>query len=319
MLKTHIISHAEDVDGISSAAIALVANPGATFKLADYSTFIRSLSKVPPGTTNLIICDLGASSVFQDLIMKLRDLKKLMSITYVDHHPLKPDQIALLKYIGVKVIHDAAESASVLAYFTFKPAGTASYYLPIYGAVTDYMDNGPKASYLIDRVHRHFALLEATLLSSAIAQGRTMQYRRYIAQELARGKYPHEITTVVRNATTTLRRDIKLNRYVEQHTRIMGNVGSIAMPGGNNIPAAAKMVLGRPGVIAGIAYEQKRRGSTVMSLRGVSSCPIHLGDFIGEMTQRVGGKGGGHRLAAGAKLPAKAVQTVITKLSSKLK
>ncbi len=319
MSRTYIISHAEDVDGISSAAIALAANPGATFKLVDYNTFIRSLSKVPSDTTSLIICDLGASSVFQELIMKLRDLKKQMSITYIDHHPLNPDQIALLKHIGVKVIHDPVESASVLTYFTLEPAGAPCYYLPIYGAVTDYMDSGPKASYLIDRVHRHFALLESTLLSSAVAQGRTMRYRKYMVRELARGKYPHEIKSVVRNATATLRKDIKLSRYVEQHARITGNIASVNMPGGNNIPAGAKMALGRPGVIVGIAYEQKRRGNTAMSLRGVSSCPVHLGDFIGEVARRVGGRGGGHRLAAGAKIPVKAVQTVITELSLKLK
>lgn len=318
MAKTYIISHAEDVDGISSAAIALAANPGAKFKLVDYTTLIKALSKIPSGVTDLVICDLGASSVFSEFTVALKNLSRRMAITYIDHHPLKPEQIQTLRDIGINTVHDTTESASTLTYFAFNLKGSSQYYLPIYGAVTDYMDNGPRAAELIDRVHRHFALLEATLLSSAIAQGATLQYRNHIVRELAVGKYPHEIKTVVRNAAITLRKDVKLTSYVEQHRVITGKVASIAMPEGRSIPASAKILLGAPGIVAGVAYEQKTRGKTVMSLRGIRSCPVHLGDFIGDFTQKTGGRGGGHRLAAGAKVPVNKVPAVITQLSLKL-
>ena len=100
--KTLCISHMEDADGISSAALIKQAFGGDTI-LVDYPgmTDVLETLRNDEKLKTLFICDLGLNKQntdsFVELLTELR--KKQISITYVDHHHLDSKIIAKLKKV----------------------------------------------------------------------------------------------------------------------------------------------------------------------------------------------------------------------------
>ena len=141
--KTLCISHKEDADGISSAALIRQVFGGDT-SLVDYPSMMDVLQSLrnDEKLKRLFICDLGLNKQTNDgfvgLLTELR--KKRVSITYVDHHDIEPKVITKLKKIKVKLIHDTSECTSVLIYDTFKKKlPEHSTFIDACGAITDYM------------------------------------------------------------------------------------------------------------------------------------------------------------------------------------
>ena len=198
--KTLCISHMEDADGISSAALIKQAFGGETI-LVDYPGMIDALEtlRTDEKLKTLFICDLGLnkqnSGNFVDLLTELR--KKHVSITYVDHHHVEPKIIAQLKKIKVKLIHDTSECTSVLVYDSFKKKlPDHSVFIAVCGAITDYMENRPIASKLLQIYDRQFALINATVLTYNIVGHQRKQdidYLYYLVDELSESKFPHDI------------------------------------------------------------------------------------------------------------------------------
>jgi nanoRNase/pAp phosphatase (c-di-AMP/oligoRNAs hydrolase) len=52
-----------------------------------------------------------------------------------------------------------------------------------------------------------------------------------------------------------------------------------------------------------------------VSLRSTSECKIHLGRTIDGIARRLGGNGGGHRKAAGCRVPVSKADTMLAELS----
>jgi len=156
--KTKIIclSHKEDADGISSAALIREAFGGVTI-LEDYPGLMNALEiiKNDEKLSKLFICDLGLSNRNQDefvqILTELR--KKKVSITYIDHHDLDPKIIKALEKIKVKFIHDINECTTVQVYDAYKSKlSDHSSFVAACAAITDYMEDRPKGSKLLQIV-----------------------------------------------------------------------------------------------------------------------------------------------------------------------
>ena len=139
--KTLCISHKEDADGISSAALIKQAFGGECI-LVDYPEMTDVLEALhnDKKLKKLFICDLGLnkqnSNPFVDLLTALR--KKRISVTYVDHHDLDSKIISKLKKIKVKLIHETSECTSTLIYNAFqKKLPENSSFIAACAAITD--------------------------------------------------------------------------------------------------------------------------------------------------------------------------------------
>ena len=101
------ISHKEDNDGISSAALIRQAFGGDAM-LVDYPGQMEALNQVvhDEKLKSLYICDLGLSKKTQDefidILTTLR--KNKVDVTYIDHHDIDPTVVTALKKIKVKVM-----------------------------------------------------------------------------------------------------------------------------------------------------------------------------------------------------------------------
>ena len=151
--KILCVSHKEDADGISSAALIKQAFGGDTI-LVDYPGMMDELEALRNDVKlkKLFICDVGlnkqTNDSFVDLLTELR--KKRISVTYVDHHDIDPKVTTKLKKIKVNLIHDISECTAVLVYDAFKKKlSEHSPFVAVCGAITDYMENKPMIVLLI--------------------------------------------------------------------------------------------------------------------------------------------------------------------------
>ena len=100
------MSHREDVDGVSSAALIKTAFDVNTIILVDYANMIKTLrsmvSNIQDGTNKideLFICDLGLSKKNENEFVKI--LKEMIEakckVTYIDHNDLDKKILSDLK------------------------------------------------------------------------------------------------------------------------------------------------------------------------------------------------------------------------------
>ena len=150
--KVVCLSHKEDADGISSAALIREAFGGDAV-LVDYPGQMEALQQLTNDQKlkTLFICDLGLSKKNQDeFVQILNDLRKRkVTITYIDHHDIDPKIFKQLKKIGVKMIHNVKECTSVLVYDKFKTKlSDHAAFIAACAAITDYMEDRPLCSKL---------------------------------------------------------------------------------------------------------------------------------------------------------------------------
>ena len=114
--KVICISHKEDNDGISSAALIRQAFGGDAI-LVDYPGQMEALNQVvlDKKLKSLYICDLGLSKKTQDEFIDIMTTlrKNKVAVTYIDHHDIDPAVVKSLKKIKVKVIHSTNECTAV--------------------------------------------------------------------------------------------------------------------------------------------------------------------------------------------------------------
>jgi len=318
-LKAFCISHVKDVDGIGAAAI-VVAATGAEVLLSDYTSLMRDLDKVPAEAGRFILCDLGSNdSNLDEFVSKMRRIASHSEVTYIDHHFMSAAIKRMLKTAGVRVIHNERECSSMLAYETYKEAvPDRARMLALMGAVTDYMDGSPIASRMMEQADRQFVLLEATMLAYAVAkEGSEKGFLRMIVHELSRMRYPHEIEGISDYAVEQLSEVVKLGEEVKSKGRRLGRLAYM-MTSQYSTGSVAKLLIAAFKVPVGVAFKEEEKGWYEVSLRCTSECKVHLGKAINRISCRLGGSGGGHRKAAGCRIPTGRTKEMLEMLGRKV-
>ena len=315
-MKAFCISHRKDVDGLGSAALVTAAT-GAEVLLSDYDDFIENLRRVPEGIDRFFLCDIGTDNADAgEFLAEIKALTARCVVTYIDHHALSKETLGKLRRAKVKVVHDERECSAVLTYLTLqKELPQAAYLVALYGAVTDYMDDSPIVSKMMEQSDRQQILLESTMLSYALSRrARQEGYPEMIVQELSRMKRPHDIAGVPEAAVEQLREMSALEEVVSANGKKMGRLAYMVTTEystGN----VAKLLIGAFGVPVGVAMKVKEKGWYEVSTRATSECRAHLGRTLSRVAGKFGGSGGGHRKAAGCRIPADKAEKLIEELA----
>lgn len=322
--KVICVSHMEDADGISSAALIKQAFGGDTV-LADYPSLMSDLDKLTRDEKlkTLYICDLGLSKKnqdeFVDILNTLR--KNHVSITYVDHHDIDKRIVTKLQKIKVKLIHDVNECTTVQVYDAFKSKlSDHAAFTAACAAITDYMEDRPKGSKLLQIYDRQLALLEATVLTyTIVGHQKDMDYLIYLVDVLSESKYPHEIPNSFEFARIQAEKLSAWIKKVKEGMKIMKNLGHMEVLN-SGASGVANFVLGMSGKDVGVAYKlRKEHGIYAVSVRGSKSCKLHLGKIVNNLSTELGGSGGGHDKACGAVIPKAKMKKFLTQFNAKLK
>jgi len=322
-LKLVCLSHKEDADGISSAALIRQAFGGDTV-LVDYPGQMEALEKIASDDKlkTLFICDLGLSKKNQDefvqILTKLR--KHHVSITYIDHHPIDSKIRKQLEKIGVKMIHDVNECTSVLAYNKFKSKlNDHATFVAVCAAITDYMDDRPIGSKLLQMFDRQFALISATVLTyNIVGHQKDPDYLLYLVEELSESKYPHEIPNTYEFAQIQVEKLAQIMGKVKKGTKTMTNLAYMELSD-SGASGAVNFVLGFSGKDVGVAFKERvNHGIYAVSVRGSKDCKFPLGKIVNILATDLGGSGGGHDKASGAVIPKSKMMTFLKEFNKKL-
>ncbi|MCH2403408.1 MAG: DHH family phosphoesterase, partial [Candidatus Nitrosopelagicus sp.] len=259
--KTLCVSHKEDADGISSAALIKQAFGGDTI-LVDYPGMMDELEALRNDVKlkKLFICDVGlnkqTNDSFVDLLTELR--KKRISVTYVDHHDIDPKVTTKLKKIKVNLIHDISECTAVLVYDAFKKKlSEHSTFIAACGAITDYMENRPIASKLLQMYDRQFALINATVLTyNIVGHQKDPDYLLYLVDELSESKFPHELPNTYEFAQIQVGKLAEIMSKVRKSMKVSKNLAHMEVLD-SGASGAVNFVLGFSGKDVGIAYKER--------------------------------------------------------------
>ena len=322
--KVICISHKEDNDGISSAALIRQAFGGDAI-LVDYPGQMEALHQVvrDEKLKSLYICDLGLSKKtqdeFVDILTTLR--KNKVTVTYIDHHDIDPNVIKSLEKIKVKVIHDINECTTVQVYHAFKSKlDDQASFVATCAAITDYMEDRPLGSKLLQMYDRQFALISATVLTyNIVGRQKEPDYLLYLVEELAESKFPHDIPNTFEFAQIQVEKLSQMIGKVKKGMKTMKNLGYMEILDAG-ASGAVNFVMGLSGKDVGVAYKERvDHGIYAVSVRGSKYCKVHLGRIVNTLATDLGGSGGGHDKACGAVIPKSKIKKFITELNKQIK
>ena len=317
------VSHKEDADGISSAALIKQAFGGETI-LVDYPGMMDDMEPLrnDESLKELYICDLGLNKKnecdFVEFLTELR--KRSVKIAYLDHHDLDKKIIKQLEKIKVKVVHDTNECASVQVYDTYKKKlNDHAAFVAACAAITDYMEDRPLGSKLLQIFDRQFALISATVLTyNIVGHQKEPDYLLYLVDELSESKYPHEIPNSYEFAQIQVEKLAAIISKVKESMKVMKNLGHMEILD-SGASGAVNFVLGLSGKDVGVAYKERvDYGVYAVSVRGSKQCKTHLGKLINKIANDVGGSGGGHDKACGASVPKDKITKFINAINASL-
>ena len=321
--KVICLSHKEDADGISSAALIREAFGGDSI-LVDYPGQMEALESIKNDEKlkKLFICDLGLSNKNQDdfvqILTELR--KKKVSITYIDHHDLDKKILKQLEKIKVKLIHDTNECTTVQVYDAYKSKlSQHASFVAACAAITDYMEDRPLGSKLLQIYDRQFALVNATVLTfNIVGHQKDPDYLLYLVEELAESKYPHEIPNTFEFAQIQVEKLASIIGKVKKSMKMMKNLAYMEVLD-SGASGAVNFVLGLSGKDVGVAYKERvDHGIYAVSIRGSKSCKLHLGRIVNPLATKLGGSGGGHDKACGAVIPKAKIKQFLKEFNTKI-
>ena len=270
----------------------------------------------------LFICDLGLNkkneSDFVELLLTLR--KRKVKVTYIDHHDLDKKIINQLEKNKVKVIHDVNECTTVQVYNAFKNKLTDhSAFIAACAAITDYMEDRPIGSKLLQIFDRQFALISATVLTyNIVGHQKEPDYLLYLVDELSESKYPHNIPNTYEFAQIQVGKLAEIISKVKKSMKTKKNLGYMEITD-SGASGAVNFVLGLSGKDVGVAYKERTDyGIYAVSIRGSKTCKVHLGKLVNKLSTKFGGSGGGHDKACGASIPKSEINKFINTLNKEL-
>ncbi len=298
MINLLAISHADDVDGLVCASL-LKMGLDSEYTLVDYSDLPIELKRIPNNVNTLYICDL---SIDNSIINQLRTLCKSMKVTYIDHHPSKPEITDYLKTLGVNLIHSNVKCAGVMTYELLKkklPENASV--LATYAALSDYpyVDRFQRLSN--EKLDAHILTLESELLYYAVAKASNDKgFKRKVVDELSKLKFPHEIKNVVACARDEIRYLTNLARNIDNETNYMRNLAYVKVKGSTGVAANALVHYSKKPIL--VCYGHYRGGAYChLSIRSKST-QYGLDNVTADAAEKLGGSGGGHPQAAAARL-----------------
>ena len=310
-----IIAHG-DSDGVCSAALAVAAlrdeYPAILVYFSHPADLVKDLREFARG--DVIIVDIAVS---ESHASELAEFMRSYSgeITYIDHHP-GPLEFSV-KELPARVFHEEGASASELTYRYFSSRLSREYSrVALYGAIADYLDQTEWVKSTLSMWDKRIVYFESGVLSQALEHSRKMHdFKRRVVAYLSENRLPSQNSELLVRAVQQAAQNEELLHWVEKNVEVEGAVAYVIDPPGS-LGIAATLAKGLTGSLIGVAAE--RRGRTyVMSLRAVKGA-IDLNKVLRSVVKRLGGTGGGHPEAAGARIPVHALEELIVILNKEV-
>lgn len=305
-----------DGDGVCSGALALAANPDARVFFTHPFGLLEDLNNANLGDA-VIICDIALSeNNVPQILDRFADLSKSGELIYIDHHPL-PERVSPGSIPGI-IFHEINSSASELTFRFFRKGLTWPMdRIAICGAVSDYMDDTPVINQLLCNWDKRAVYFEVGVLVQGLeGHKRNYDFKRGIVNHLSQGLPPSLHDDLLKSALESARKEEEIIRELKGYVRSYGEVAYVL-----NVPfplgKAAIYARALAGTLIGVACE-RRKGFMDMSIRTCEK-NIDLNKILRRISLKLGGSGGGHPNAAGARIPEENFSKFIEELNNAVK
>lgn len=297
-----IISHG-DGDGVVSAALAykiLGCDENHVF-FSHPAGLDEDIKIVKPGDS-VFISDIALNEQHtQSIINQLENIiKNNGNVIYIDHHP-EPLSIKI-KDVPGEVYHNINASASELTYKFFQnKLDNNMKRVALYGAISDYLDETQWVKEELFNWDKRMIYFEAGILAQGLERSRRLyDFKRKIVVHLSENKLPSCNKDLVERALQESAEEEMLRIKITKSAISYEKIAYVIDPGGSIARAATyvRAILNKP---IGIAIERKDN-LAIMSIRSILK-DFDLNTTLREICIELGGSGGGHAQAAGARIP----------------
>jgi RecJ-like exonuclease len=316
-MKTVIFTHS-DSDGICAGAIALSKFRGADVFFTKPVSFYDDLNS--KDAERIVITDIAIPRRdISDVLKLFEEKSKKSEIFYFDHHPL-PDKVRKkLESSMVYVSGDASASELVYRHFQ-KDIPKERIWVAIYGAIGDYSQHTEFVEEKIKGWDARALYFEASTIVLGIKDRKFDDYnsKRLIVRTLANGNNPSDVPGLVRAARRVVNEEFDLYEMIKKHAKKSGDVGfvkDIHFFGfrGPSAIFAATVTESRIGLAV---YARRNHLDITMRSRDYS---VPLNRLAEEAGEALGGSGGGHPQAAGARIPFNKFKSFLKELNKLLR
>ncbi|MCQ1536735.1 DHH family phosphoesterase [Methanosarcina sp. KYL-1] len=295
--KTLVLTHG-DSDGICSGAIAKSAFPDAYVYFTSPVNLLDNLNDLKSVET-LIICDIAINEKHcPEIYSRLRELSEECNLYYIDHHPL-PENCTYEDWY----YHDPSACSSELTYRLFEDLLSQDMRrIAIYGAIGDFCDNTPHIrDWVRDWDKRSLYFQAGTLIQAVLHKGKDYDFKRTLLEPLSRDRIPSRIPDLLGLARDAALNEEKIRLFVKEHVEVLKNCAYIVNTN-NSISKAAIYAASYGQREVGVAAEHRdKKGIYDLSIR--SRGKVDVNRILRTLAPQFGGSGGGHPLAAGARIP----------------
>ncbi len=316
-MGTVILTHG-DGDGICAGAIALSRFPDARVFFTKPVSLLKDL-QYEAGEDRIIICDIALTKRDAGEILKLLGERK--EVLYFDHHPVPRGIRERDVRDSVKLyVHDLNVSASELIYRHYqKDLPKERVWPALYGAIADYSED---TEFVRDRMRNwdHRAIyFEVSALVLGIKSNKFSRYeeKRRIVKTLASGRNPSDVKGLVDFAKSAVNREFRIYRLVKRNARRLGGIGYVKdLPlFGFRGPSAlfAATVTSSP---VGLSIYTRRKYLDITIRKRTGDFPLNL--LAEKAAEEVGGSGGGHMEAAGARIPLDSLERFLERINKEM-
>jgi len=317
-MSTVILAHA-DCDGMCAAAIAQSRFTDADVFFTKPVSFLVDLKATD--ADRLIVCDIAITKHdAREILKELEQKGKRTEIYYFDHHNL-PDGIDESEVKAKVYVHKANVCTSELIYRHFaKDIPKERIWIALYGAIGDYDDNSPFAMEMIADWDKRALYFEVSTLIMGIKHSRFDNYdaKRSIVKTMATGGNPTDIKGLVEAAREEVGREFELYDFIKKNAEKFREIGVIS-----NMP---RFVFRGPAALFAATATESPLGICVFDRKRYIDITarkrrqdIKLDKLMEEAAEHVGGSGGGHAEAAGARIPEGTLKEFLSQVSRLLR
>ena len=293
-----IIAH-EDADGICSASLMRMTDPTSKVFFSKPCSLLRDLDQMDT-QRDLVVLDIALCELAKELIVgKLSRWHG--SVLYIDHHPDTAASFSNSRNVQV-VAGDVSSSELTFGHLNSRLRREAERVM-LMGAIGDYEDLTPLCIDRLNRWDKRSVFLQAGFLCGALEVTRLdHEFHREIVGLLASCRPPSDDSRIVASAVKASELEESFRQRVEKNARRLGSIGiayDLDGPAGKGATYAAAAT----GVSIGAYVDSEpRRGTADISFRVIDRS-IDLNKILRAVAPKLGGSGGGHEEACGARVP----------------
>ncbi|KAF5044447.1 DHHA1 domain protein [anaerobic digester metagenome] len=310
--KTLILTHG-DSDGICSGALAKSAFPDAYVYFTSPVSLLEKLNLIEYVET-LIICDIAIDERYcTELQSALGKFAEECNLYYIDHHPL-PERCSKEEWF----YHETEVCASELTYRVFEDLLSSEMKrVAIYGAIGDFSDNTPCVKdWVKDWDKRSLYFQAGTLIQAILHKGKDYEFKRTLLEPLSKNIIPSNIPDLLELAREAAINEEKIRFCVKKSVKVLKNSAYVVNTN-NSISKAAIYAASYGRREVGIAAEyREKKGAYDLSIR--SRGEVDLNRILRSVAPSFGGSGGGHPVAAGARIPEGSLESFLRAFDKKI-